>query len=71
MKQLKFKTNINCNGCIAKVTPALNQIKGILKWEVDTGHPHKILSVDTEDTNNTEIIDVLNTLGYKAEIIND
>ena len=24
MEKLKFKTNINCGGCVAKVTPFLN-----------------------------------------------
>ena len=32
---LKFKTSINCGGCIAKVTPYLDSVKGITKWEVD------------------------------------
>ena len=42
MNTLKFKTNINCNGCIAKVTPSLNGAGGIENWEVDTNNPQKI-----------------------------
>lgn len=47
MEILKFKTNINCGGCIATVTPSLNNLKGVEKWEVDTKSPDKILTVQT------------------------
>ncbi|HEY4785631.1 MAG TPA: heavy-metal-associated domain-containing protein [Bacteroidales bacterium] len=67
MKILKFKTNINCNGCIAKVTPSLNQVKGILKWEVDISNPQKILSIESSDISEYEIISVLKNAGYNAE----
>jgi copper chaperone len=69
MKTLKFKTNINCNGCIAKVTPSLNQVKGILTWDVDISNPLKILSVETENINEDEIITMVKNAGYKAEKI--
>ncbi len=36
MKTSKFKTNINCGGCISKITPYLDKQKGIESWEVDT-----------------------------------
>ena len=29
MKTIKFKTNINCGGCISKVTPFLNKQEGV------------------------------------------
>ena len=69
MKTLKFKTNINCNGCIANVTPSLNQVQGILKWDVDISNPLKILSVETENINEDEIITMVKNAGYKAEKI--
>ena len=40
-----FKTNINCNGCVAKVTPILDTTDGIETWTVDTTNKDKILSV--------------------------
>lgn len=66
MEKLKFKTNINCNGCIANVTPSLNQVQGILKWEVDITNPQKILTVET-DLPGEEIVRIVNKAGYKAE----
>ena len=69
MKTLKFKTNVNCGGCISTVTPHLNEIKGISKWSVDTANPQKILTVETEETTSAEIINALNAAGYKADLI--
>ncbi len=69
MKSLKFKTNINCSGCIAKVTPYLNEVKGISKWEVDTANPMKILTVETAAVTPAEITGILKTAGYNAELI--
>jgi len=50
METLKFKTNVNCSGCIANGTPHLNEIKGIGKWSVDTSNPMKVLTVETWDS---------------------
>ena len=31
METLQFKTNINCGGCVAKITPFLNQLENFVK----------------------------------------
>lgn len=67
MKTLKFKTNIKCTGCVAKVTPFLNDEKGIEKWEVDIFNPEKILSVETNSINSDKIIEAIEKAGFKAE----
>lgn len=69
METLKFKTNVNCGGCIANVTPHLNQIKGIGKWNVDTSNPLKVLTVETSEIVPEEIIEKLKEAGYKAELM--
>lgn len=69
METLKFKTNVNCGGCVANVTPHLNQVKGIEKWEVDTVNPQKVLTVETPGLDPEVVIDTLKTAGYKAELI--
>lgn len=66
MKTLKFKTNINCGGCIAKVTPSLNNDKEISKWEVDTANPQKVLTVETANLSEADIIALLKNVGYTA-----
>lgn len=64
-----FKTNINCGGCIAKVQPVLDEIKGIDSWEVDTQNPDKILTVKSEELSEAQIQEVVIGAGFSAEPI--
>jgi copper chaperone len=69
METLKFKTNVNCGGCIATITPHLNQIKGIVNWSVDTLNPMKILTVEAAGIGPEVIVEVLKKAGYRADSI--
>lgn len=69
METLKFKTTINCGGCVATVTPHLNQIKGIEKWSVDTANSQKILTVEASGLRPEVIVEKLKEAGYKAELL--
>jgi copper chaperone len=64
---LKFKTTINCGGCIKSVTPHLNKVEGIKKWEVDTEHPDKILSIETDHLTSEEVVAIIDKAGYMAQ----
>jgi copper chaperone len=67
---LKFKTNIKCGGCIATVTPVLNNLEGINKWEVDVNNPDKVLTVEAQDAGaETKLVNALKEKGYNAEKI--
>jgi copper chaperone len=67
MKELKFKTNINCGNCVEKVTPALNETAGDGAWTVDTHHPDKILTVKGAEEKKV-VIAVIKS-GFRAEKI--
>ena len=67
MDTLKFKTNINCGGCVATVTPFLNKEKSIEKWQVDTTNPNKILTVEGSAVNEEEVIEAIVKAGFKIE----
>ena len=69
MKTLKFKTNINCSGCIKSVTPFLNELDNIEMWKVDTETPDKILEIELEDNNKEIIIEAVKKAGFKIEEI--
>ncbi|MDN4164793.1 heavy metal transport/detoxification protein [Cytophagales bacterium LB-30] len=45
MENVLFKTNIKCGGCVATVTPHLDEAIGAGNWSVDTNDPGKLLSV--------------------------
>lgn len=67
MKTIEVKTNIMCGSCIAKVTPALNEVIGENNWKVDTTNPKKVLTVSSENLNETDVIKAVEKAGYKAE----
>lgn len=68
MKAMKFKTNIKCSGCIATVTPFLNERVGEGKWEVDLNNPAKILTIAGE-ANEANVKEAVEKAGYNAEKI--
>jgi copper chaperone CopZ len=68
MKTIRFKTNIKCGGCIAKVTDNLNSATGNNRWQVDITNPDKILTVETEADANT-IKEAVEKAGFKADVL--
>lgn len=68
-KTLKFKTNINCGGCVAKVTPFLNEEDGICHWEVDTASAEKTLTVKVDGILPEEVSAIVKEAGFNAEEI--
>ena len=68
MESLKFKTNIKCSGCIAKVTPHLDEAVGDGKWEVDLTDPSKVLTV-AHETDVAKVKGAVERAGYRAEKI--
>ncbi len=66
MKQYQFKTNINCSGCVAKVTPLLNEDPNIKEWKVDTDNPNKVLTIQAENLWEDEVQTIVAKAGFKA-----
>ena len=70
METLKFKTNIKCAACVAKVTSALNESAGENKWVVDIQNPAKVLTIESY-VDAAAIKEALEKVGYKAEPITE
>jgi len=66
-KNFKFKTNINCGGCVASVKPYLDNVEGISTWEVDTNNKDKVLIVEAEGITEKKIIETVQKAGFKIE----
>jgi copper chaperone len=66
METLKFKTNIKCSGCLAKVSPYLDKSAGEGKWQVDINDADKTLTVQT-DTSSNKIVESVEAAGFKIE----
>lgn len=63
---MKFKTNINCDGCIAAVQPYLDELDGVRNWQVDTQNPKKYLTVEG-DVSPDAIQKAVKAAGYQIE----
>jgi copper chaperone len=70
MKKLKFKTNINCSGCIQSVTPFLEAEKSIQNWQVDTRTADKILTVEGEAIQKEAVIQTVEKAGFHIQFLN-
>lgn len=66
-QQLQFKTNINCGGCVAAVTPHLDRLDGIAHWEVDTDNKDKILTVSATGASTQQIVETVQQAGFTIE----
>jgi len=69
MENLKFKTNINCTGCLSKVSPQLNNEKGIEEWDVDLNNSQKILTVKSNSTSEEDVVSAVKKVGFNIERI--
>lgn len=67
MKSLKYKTNINCGGCINTVTPYLNSVRGISSWKVATDTKDKILVVEGNDIESQAVEQAVRDAGFQIE----
>lgn len=71
MKTIKYKTNINCEGCISSVTPFLNKLDNVDIWKVDVENQDKILEVTLDDENESLVIDAVKKAGFNIEKISN
>jgi copper chaperone len=72
MNTLQFKTNINCGNCIKSVTPFLNALETVDRWQVNTDVSDKILSVETEESEDMvkqQVEKAVQDAGFRIESI--
>ena len=67
METIQLKTNIKCSGCVAAVTPFLNEAVGENNWKVDIQSPDKTLNVEARNVNKKEIVEAIEKAGYTAQ----
>lgn len=67
MKTQQFKTTIKCTGCLAKVTPFLNEKLAPEEWNVDIFTPAKILTVKSDKMTAEEIEQKVKEAGFEIE----
>jgi copper chaperone CopZ len=63
---LQFKTNLNCQSCVAAVKPFLDDVPNISEWDVDTATSDKILTVTGEDITLASVTTAVAKAGFVA-----
>ncbi len=66
-KEIQFKTNLNCGGCVSKVKSDLDEANGICEWNVNTDHSDKILTIKSDGITEEEVVAIIESKGFKAE----
>jgi len=66
MKDLVFKTNIKCQNCLNTVTPYLNKVEGLEKWQVDLQHADRLLHAQGTAPAKT-IVQAIEAAGFTAK----
>lgn len=61
-------TGMTCQGCADHVTGALSKKEGVIKSDVKFTENSAIVTYDRTKINETEIINIVNSTGYKAQL---
>lgn len=67
MSEAKFKTTIQCNGCLSKVTPKLNEILEEQSWSVDLESDDRILTVNNDNVSVDAVMSAVKSVGFQIE----
>lgn len=67
MKTQKFKTNIACGNCLAKVSPMLNAEPKIHSWSVDLQSDDRTLTVESDTITADEVFKTVLKAGFIAK----
>jgi copper chaperone len=67
MEILVFKTNLRYRKNILHAGDFLNQLQGIIRWNVDLHDKDKVLRIEARDLNPRTVEHTLSTAGYSCE----
>ncbi|MBN9120908.1 MAG: heavy-metal-associated domain-containing protein [Planctomycetes bacterium] len=59
----RYKTDLRCGACVARVGPLLDAAPDIARWSADVTDPNKVLTVEGEVTAE-RVADVIGPAGY-------
>jgi hypothetical protein len=71
MEILVFKTNLRYKKNVNQVMPRLNELKGVIKWNVDFHDKDKILRIVSDDLSPKLVEHTLQNEGYVCEELPD
>ncbi len=63
---LRFRTNLNCNSCVAGVRPYLDGEPTISRWDVDIARSEKTLTVEGDSITAEAVKSAVDKAGFKV-----
>lgn len=67
MSEARFKTTIQCNSCLSKVTPKLNEFLEEQSWSVDLESDDRILTVNDDNVSVDTVVSAVKSVGFQIE----
>ena len=67
MSEVRFKTTIQCNSCLSKVTPKLNEFLEEQSWSVDLESDDRILTVNNDNVSVDAVVSAVKSVGFQIE----
>lgn len=63
----KYSSNIHCSGCVASVSPVLDEFPSVESWKVDTQNKQKILTIEGENLDEHTLKEKLAKIGFEIK----
>ena len=67
MSEVRFKTTIQCNSCLSKVPPKLNEFLEEQSWSVDLESDDRILTVNNDNVSVDAVVSAVKSVGFQIE----
>jgi copper chaperone len=71
MEILVFKTDVRSKKRVNEITPHLQKMKGIIKWNVDLQDVDKVLRIECASISPDAIEKILQQAGYYCKELTD
>lgn len=71
MEILVFKTNVQYKKNLKQAVPHLEELKGVIKWNIDFHDKDKVLRIVSNDPSPRLVENTLKNAGYACEELPD
>lgn len=60
----RYKTDLRCGACVARVGPLLDAAPGVTRWSADVANPDKVLTVEGDGVTAESVAGAIAPAGY-------
>jgi len=64
MTSHRYKTDLRCGACVARIGPLLDAAVGVVRWNADVTDPNKVLTVEGDGVTAERVSQVIGPAGY-------